>query len=88
MSTEDREHGTDGTETGDAPAPAPPLFVVDGEASDEELAALTVVLHGLAVAGTAADEPQVRSEWAAHHRKVRASYPHGPGGWRSSALPR
>jgi hypothetical protein len=27
-------------------------------------------------------------EWSAHHRKVRATYPHGPGGWRSSGLPR
>ena len=26
--------------------------------------------------------------WSAHHRKVRVTLPHGPGGWRSSALPR
>jgi len=26
--------------------------------------------------------------WSAPHRGVRRTLPHGPGGWRSSALPR
>jgi hypothetical protein len=36
------------------------------------------------------EEPPARRtpEWSAHHRKVRSTYPHGPGGWRSSGLPR
>ena len=65
-----------------------PLFLVKGDATPEEVAALTVVLQGIAAAGVPAEEPEVTSEWAAHHRKLRASYPAGPGGWRSSGLPR
>jgi hypothetical protein len=64
-----------------------PLFLVKGDASPEEVAALTMVLQGVAAA-QAVEEPVVTSEWSAHHRKVRASYPSGPGGWRSSGLPR
>ena len=68
--------------------PQPPLFLVKGEASTEEVAALSVVLQGVAAASAPADEPEVTSEWSAHHRKLRASYPAGPGRWRSSGLPR
>jgi hypothetical protein len=67
----------------------PPLFQVLGDASAEEVAALAVVLQSLA--GSAASGAQIRhpaSEWSAPHRLVRSSYPSGPGGWRSSALPR
>ena len=32
--------------------------------------------------------PRRTPEWQAHHRKVRVTLPHGPGGWRSSGLPR
>ena len=69
-------------------AAAPPLFVVKGDASPEEVAALVAVLQavGSAQAGPPPDKP--RPEWSAHHRKVRASLPSGPGGWRSSAMPR
>ena len=64
-----------------------PLFLVKGDATAEEVAALVAVLQAAASAGAAPD-PAAKSEWSANHRKVRASYPHGPGGWRSSALPR
>ncbi len=67
---------------------APPLFVVRGDASVEEVAALTAVLQGLAAAGTGRAPQRPRSEWAAHHRRLRATYPSGPGAWRSSGLPR
>lgn len=67
---------------------APPLFLVKGDATPEEVAALTVVLQGIAAASVPVEEPVSVSEWSAHHRKVRSSYPAGPGGWRSSALPR
>ena len=70
------------------PAETPPLFLVKGDASPEEVAALTVVLQGIAAAAAPAEEPEVTSEWSAHHRKLRPSYLSGPGGWRSSALPR
>ena len=70
------------------PTAAPPLFLIRGDATAEEVAALTVVLQSLAAANAPAPEREVISEWSAHHRKVRPSYPSGPGGWRSSALPR
>lgn len=67
----------------------PALFLVQGDATAEEVAALSVVLGalGAADAGTTA-RPEPVSEWAAHHRKVRVAYPAGPGGWRSSGTPR
>lgn len=70
------------------PAESPPLFLVKGEATPQEVAALTVVLQGVAAANTPAAEPRVTPEWSANHRKVRASYFAGPGGWRSSSMPR
>ena len=68
--------------------PSAPLFLVKGDATPEEVAALTVVLQGVAAAGTPAPEPKVVSEWSANHRRLRPNYPAGPGGWRSSGLPR
>ena len=70
------------------PTPAPPLFVVQGSATPEEVAALVAVLQADAAAAPAGSTtPTVRAEWSSHHRKMRASFPAGPGGWRSSALP-
>lgn len=67
----------------------PPLFLVKGDASAEEVAALVAVLQGLAAGAAAArQERKPTPEWSAPHRLVRSSYPSGPGGWRSSALPR
>ncbi len=67
----------------------PPLFVVKGDASPAEVAALTVVLQGLAAAAAGAGgERKPRSEWSAHHRKHRTPLAAGPGGWRASGLPR
>ncbi|QIG44077.1 acyl-CoA carboxylase subunit epsilon [Nocardioides anomalus] len=74
--------------TGPEPEPQRPLLrVVRGNATPEEVAALVAVVAAL---GSAAPEPPRRraSEWSAHHRKTRVTLPHGPGGWRSSALPR
>jgi hypothetical protein len=70
----------------DAPEPQPPLLrVVKGDATPEEVAALVAVVAAL---GTGGEPPRRRTpEWSAHHRKVRSSLPHGPGGWRSSSLP-
>jgi hypothetical protein len=69
------------------PAERPPfLRVVRGDATPEEVAALVAVLGAL----RAPDRPAPRRtpEWSAHHRTVRRTLPHGPGGWRSSSLPR
>ena len=66
-----------------------PLVVIKGEATPEEVAALVAVVSSMAAAQQAAssDAPAV-SEWGAPHRKVRRTFPHGPGGWRASGLPR
>ena len=69
----------------DAP-PAPLLRVVSGDPNPEELAALVAVVASMGSA--AASPPRRTPEWQAHHRAVRATYAHGPGGWRSSGLPR
>jgi len=79
--------------TGQAPdaataqTPAPPVLrVVNPDATPEEIAALVAVFS--AMGGGAPAAPRPRPEWNAPHRLVRRSLPHGPGGWRSSALPR
>ncbi len=66
----------------------PPLFVIKGDATPEEVAALTAVLQGLAATGTGEPPRRPRSEWAAPHRRLREPLHPGPGGWRTSALPR
>jgi hypothetical protein len=75
-------------EDGAAPAEERPLLrVVSPHATPEEIAALVAVLSSMSTAAPASAERR-RPEWQAHHRKVRVALPHGPGGWRSSGLPR
>ena len=71
------------TSEGDQPV----LRVLTPDATPEEVAALVAVLSAL---GTPAAPGRRRppSEWSAPHRAVRRTLPHGPGGWRSSGLPR
>ncbi len=66
--------------------PRPLLQVVNSDATPEEVAALVAVFASLG--GAASPAPRPRPEWQAPHRKLRATHPHGPGGWRSSGLPR
>ena len=67
-------------------APPPLLKIVTPDATPEEIAALVAVFAAL---GSGEEPPSRRTpEWSAHHRKVRTTHPHGPGGWRSSGLPR
>ncbi|HYF72206.1 MAG TPA: acyl-CoA carboxylase epsilon subunit [Nocardioides sp.] len=64
----------------------PLLQIVRGDATPEEVAALVAVFAALRT-----EEPPARRPapaWAAPHRQVRRTLPHGPGGWRASALPR
>lgn len=68
--------------------PTTPLFVVKGDASAEEVAALAAVLQGLASGASGTVEKHPVREWAAPHRLVRTTLPPGPSGWRSSAMPR
>ena len=68
----------------------PPLFLIKGDATAEEVAALTAVLQAMAAAGAAAREGErkPKSEWSAHHRKTRRPLVTGPGAWHASGLPR
>jgi hypothetical protein len=64
------------------------IRVVRGRPSDEELAAVLMVITAqAAAAGLAAKREQLRPEWNAAHRSVRKSFEHGAGTWRRSALP-
>jgi hypothetical protein len=65
------------------------MFVVRGDASAEEVAALVAVLSALrsAQADRPGDGRRPRSEWGSPERKLRPPLAAGPGGWRSSGLP-
>jgi hypothetical protein len=67
--------------------PKPMLRVVHGDPTPEEIAALVAVIGAV---GSAAEAPAPRRTpaWSAHHRKLRTTYAHGRGGWRTSGLPR
>jgi hypothetical protein len=64
------------------------IRVVRGQPTDEELAAVLMVITAQAAASNlAAKREQLRPEWNAAHRVVIISYEHGAGTWRRSALP-
>jgi Acyl-CoA carboxylase epsilon subunit len=62
------------------------IYIVRGEPSDEELAALIAALAVLANAA-AAEPPAPRSAWADPAHRLRTPPHPGPGAWRNSALP-
>jgi hypothetical protein len=66
--------------------PAPLLRVISPNATPEEIAALVTVFAALG-GGEPAAVRRTTPEWHSPHRTVRRTYPHGPGGWRSSGLP-
>jgi Acyl-CoA carboxylase epsilon subunit len=71
--------------------PAPLFRVVRGQPTDEETAALAVVLAVLAARACAARDrpgPAGAGSWASHARALRARAAPGPRAWRRSALPR
>ena len=79
----------------DGPAPegdigeistAPLLRVISPNATPEEIAALVTVFSTLG-GGEPAPTRRTTPEWQSAHRKVRRTFPHGPGGWRASGLP-
>lgn len=72
--------------TTDTEQTTPLLRIINADATPEEVAAIVAVFSALQ--STPAPEPRRTPEWSAHHRKVRRTLPHGPGGWRSSSLPR
>jgi hypothetical protein len=65
----------------------PPLRLVRGDASAEELAALLAVLSAAGSPEVEAPSPR-RSQWASRQRGVRRMPTPGPGAWRASAWPR
>ncbi|MGH3912218.1 MAG: acyl-CoA carboxylase subunit epsilon [Pseudonocardiaceae bacterium] len=67
------------------------LRIVRGKPSDEEIAALTAVVVGMACTGpehVPSPEPGRRSVWADPAPRLRAPLHPGPDAWRTSALPR
>ena len=65
------------------------MFLVHGDASAEEVAALVAVVSSMtAGADPAAGPARVTSQWSAPRRRMRGPHAAGPGGWRASALPR
>ena len=71
-----------------ADEPRPPLRVIRGDATPEEVAAIVAVL---AAAGGSPDPGEGgrrrASRWAAPAGRLRPAVPHGLGAWRGSALP-
>jgi hypothetical protein len=65
----------------------PVLRVVTPDATPEEVAALVAVVSAL---GSREPErrPRRATEWNSPYRQIRPFYSHGPGGWRSSGLPK
>ncbi len=79
--------GTEGSASeASTPQSRPHLRIVRGDPTPEEVAALVAVVASLG--GDEAPAERRTPEWSAHHRKLRTTYPHGPGGWRASGLPR
>jgi hypothetical protein len=72
------EHGHEGTPT------SPPLRLVRGDASHEEIAALLAVLSA-ASGGEAKPATRHTSQWSARDRAVRRALTPGAGAWRASA---
>jgi hypothetical protein len=65
----------------------PLLRVVNPDATDEEIAAIVAVFSALGSGEAAAGKAPTR-EWNSPYRQVRPFYSAGPGGWRSSGLPK
>jgi len=71
---------------------APPMILIRGGASAQEVAAVVAVLQlvGAARADEDSARDRLRSEWAAPRRRVRGprtAPTAGAGGWRASGLP-
>jgi hypothetical protein len=64
---------------------APDLKVINSDATDEEIAAITAVFAAMGGATTRPKKPT--SVWAANSRKMRPAIRRGPGAWRASGLP-
>jgi Acyl-CoA carboxylase epsilon subunit len=72
--------------------PGPLFSVVRGQPSDEETAALAVVVTALAARASAGRQGSAAAKapgnWAGHARALRVQPAPAAGAWRRSALPR
>lgn len=77
------------TSTPDESGPArPPLRVIRGDATPEEIAAIIAVLATASGAGDGTgDSASARSRWAEPASRMRPALAHGRGAWRFSSLP-
>jgi hypothetical protein len=66
----------------------PPLRLVRGQASPEELAAVVAVLSAASAGTTQGPAPRHTSRWSSRERAVRRPHTPGQGAWRASAWPR
>lgn len=72
--------------TGESGEQRPVLKVLTPSATPEEVAAVVAVLSAMGAPAPAPSRPVRR--WASYRRNLTPTHPHGPGGWRASALPR
>ncbi|HHU11403.1 MAG TPA: acyl-CoA carboxylase subunit epsilon [Intrasporangiaceae bacterium] len=64
----------------------PPLRVISGSATAEEIAAIVAVLAAASAGGDQSSTGWTgRSRWSAPASRLRAPLLHGPGAWRASA---
>jgi Acyl-CoA carboxylase epsilon subunit len=71
-----------------AAGPGPALFIVRGDPSAEEVAALVAVLSARTASAGVTRPRTLRSEWSSRSRLLRAPLQRAAGGWRASARPR
>jgi hypothetical protein len=62
--------------------------IVRGEPSDEEVAAVTVVLAAAAAGPATSSRPRVVDRWSDPVTRLRVPLHPGPGAWRASGWPR
>ncbi|WP_433289653.1 acyl-CoA carboxylase subunit epsilon [Pseudonocardia sp. CA-142604] len=62
--------------------------IVRGEPTDEEVAALTVVLAAAAAPAVTTTPATVRDRWSAPEARLRVPLHPGPGAWKTSTWPR
>jgi len=78
---------TDPTDVADQERDRPPLRLVRGDATPEEVAALLAVLSA-ASGGAEAQAPRHTSQWSSPARAMRRPVTPGRGAWRASTWPR
>ena len=71
----------------DFPADRPPMRLVRGDATPEEVAAVMAVLSAVS-AGAPEPAPRHTSQWSSPARALRRPLSPGPGAWRASSWPR